>query len=161
MDRDVFDSSHSCEICKQIIKSGLKLKCGHITCYGCLIDIDYNNYVCLNIKGTDQLNKLNSDFESLPVNDQVSKQLRTCPICCDEVEDLKKLPKCSHEMCSTCYKQQTKIKPQCPFCLVFYGIPIGTQPKNGTMTSKIIDYSLSGNKFRNLENKILNFKKRI
>ncbi|XP_067882935.1 probable E3 ubiquitin-protein ligase DTX3 isoform X2 [Heterodontus francisci] len=57
-----------------------------------------------------------------------------CPICLCEVADPKILGRCQHAFCRPCIEEAFKTRPACPVCGHIYGIVVGNQPLNGTMS---------------------------
>lgn len=124
-----------CSLCKQKINNVKLFECGHSFCNGCQGDINESNTKCL-IKNCSVKNEK-------PKKEDINVE-KTCEICFDDFITLKKLEKCGHELCINCYKRTFESKPQCPFCLMLYGIPKGNQPSNGKMNTSIQKFSLPG-----------------
>lgn len=140
-EKKYFDSKQ-CFFCKQKLKEIKLAKCGHSFCLSCLNDIKENENLCLI---PDCPNYVEKTKESKTNTDDEKKDEKTCSICCNDFDSLRKLDKCGHELCEECLKNTFKNKPQCPFCFTFYGIPQGFQPSGGKMSHHIQNLSLPGN----------------
>ena len=90
-------------------------------------------------------------------NDEPASQNKSkvCKICQEDTltsEEFVKLKNCEHELCRTCFKRVDKMQPKCPFCQKWFDQPIGNQPENSTMSSKLISQPLPGfDKFKTIE----------
>ena len=51
-----------------------------------------------------------------------------CPVCLDQLDVPKTLPKCGHVFCTTCIDEAFKRSKTCPVCKEVYGITRGNQP---------------------------------
>lgn len=136
---------HTCEFCGQKVKNISQLECGHKYCKGCKIDIKNNK--CLSSDCTNISNKPNNSdlkINQAGIKEKSIESKKICEICTETFDKLVILNKCKHEMCSGCKDKTFAVKPQCPFCFTFYGIPTGTQPQGGEMSSRYYQSSLSG-----------------
>lgn len=78
----------------------------------------------------------------------------SCKICSEDtlrLDEFVKFKNCEHQVCRTCFKEIKEKVPKCPFCQKWFDKPIGNQPKDGKMTSKILPASLPGYTNRTIE----------
>lgn len=83
--------------------------------------------------------------------EEMEQKLQPCDICAEDIlaEEFIKLKNCEHKLCQECFKKLNESDPKCPFCLRWFDKPIGSQPKNGEMTHKILRENLPGFPNRN------------
>lgn len=84
-------------------------------------------------------NTIDSEIKST-----IDSQLEECPICLEQVTEKASLPQCNHVFCKSCLQKAFQYDKACPLCKKRYGAQTGNQPKNGSMTNKIIECSLPG-----------------
>ncbi|CAF0970786.1 unnamed protein product [Brachionus calyciflorus] len=145
-----------CDSCKQRIKTVAQLKCDHTFCLGCLIEIKDNGDKCLSLSCLSADTIIQSSLKT--IDDSKEKEIeieKSCGVCLEKFDKFKILDKCKHELCDECYTRVFEIKPQCPFCQVYYGIPKGTQPPNGKMKHEIKRFSLKG--FENFDTIVIHY----
>ena len=146
---DTSSSIVNCSFCRQRIRKHLKLKCNHVFCMGCQLDLSNRN-ICLVDKcdnnDSNKLLEINTDKLEGIVNISEAKSDKECEICNDnfDLKNFTKFPNCQHEICTVCYQKILASNPKCPFCQIYFGKPKGNQPKNGKMDHQIISYCLAG-----------------
>ena len=139
----------SCSLCRQRIRRHLKLKCNHVYCLGCQLDLKDKN-VCLveNCDKSESSKQIEINTEKLETDVKIPQveSDKECEIC-SETFNLNKfiqLPNCQHDLCTACYQKILASNPKCPFCQTFFGKPKGNQPNNGKMIHQIISSCLAG-----------------
>jgi hypothetical protein len=142
---------YKCDLCGQRIRVCAKeTTCSHVYCYGCLIDLEANNYECLikipnqkyDAPLTEKIANI-SVFGNASQKEPAKNDSRLCEICFSD-EKSKKLNKCVHEFCSDCFDKIMNDLKKCPFCQTMYGVLKGDQPKNGKMSHQLISGYLPG-----------------
>lgn len=82
----------------------------------------------------DDLGEREEDIDDNEVEErEKDEEAEICAICLYEMDNPKKLDKCSHTFCTECIEDSFRLhKPACPTCNTLYGLITGNQPR-GTM----------------------------